>query len=465
MYYDELLKLCGYEPQEIERERPRIEKTLEKLELTSDDIARGEKRINKYFDIELKGVRKVLGVWLKGLVDLILAKEERKKIVYYSYPPFSQIAAIMSMISEDIYVSAPELILDHTMGIIFNKLNPFLEAAEGDLLPPGLANCSLLQARLGGILKGVVPIPDLLMPSGFLCDQAPKLDELIGHIYGVPVVYVDSVHDEMGLNWPASSERRVRYSAQEAREAMAKFEEVTGYKLTPEEIAEKHRRFVNIFMGYMQIQDLVKADPLPIRQTDLGIAFNRVASLDTTTAFADLRGIMDILYGEVRERVDKGIGVMEKGTPRVMIVLPWFSDPSVVRMIQDSGLAVVAHEGLETSASEGVRRRFKDRWERFADVNLRRGIRYCGLGLARHYKTLCEDWNLDGAIISFLFSCRAYAIPNLKAKELITKELGIPALILESDCYDTRDYSAEAMRTRVETFAEIVKASKAAKAK
>jgi benzoyl-CoA reductase/2-hydroxyglutaryl-CoA dehydratase subunit BcrC/BadD/HgdB len=48
-------------------------------------------------------------------------------------------------------------------------------------------------------------------------------------------------------------------------------------------------------------------------------------------------------------------------------------------------------------------------------------------------------------------------------KRTIEKELGIPVLVLEGDCYDTRNYSAGQLRTRVETFAELLRAAKAAK--
>jgi len=41
--------------------------------------------------------------------------------------------------SEDLYVNTPEVILDLTMGSIFDKLNPMLEAGEENGLAPGVA--------------------------------------------------------------------------------------------------------------------------------------------------------------------------------------------------------------------------------------------------------------------------------------------------------------------------------------
>jgi benzoyl-CoA reductase/2-hydroxyglutaryl-CoA dehydratase subunit BcrC/BadD/HgdB len=52
----------------------------------------------------------------------------------------------------------------------------------------------------------------------------------------------------------------------------------------------------------------------------------------------------------------------------------------------------------------------------------------------------------------------------MMTKKAIEKELGVPVLVLEGDCYDTRNYSASQLRTRVETFAELLRSAKAAKA-
>ena len=42
-------------------------------------------------------------------------------------------------------------------------------------------------------------------------------------------------------------------------------------------------------------------------------------------------------------------------------------------------------------------------------------------------------------------------------KNEIETKLGIPVLTLEYDMYDTRDFSAESFRTRIETFAEMLR--------
>ena len=77
--YDELLKLCAFDEAEIAAQRTRIERAFEKLNLGPQDMERAVNRVQKYFDIELLGVRKSLGIWLKELFDAVLAREEGKK--------------------------------------------------------------------------------------------------------------------------------------------------------------------------------------------------------------------------------------------------------------------------------------------------------------------------------------------------------------------------------------------------
>ncbi|UCF83046.1 MAG: 2-hydroxyacyl-CoA dehydratase [Desulfobacteraceae bacterium] len=43
-------------------------------------------------------------------------------------------------------------------------------------------------------------------------------------------------------------------------------------------------------------------------------------------------------------------------------------------------------------------------------------------------------------------------------KDALKKEVKIPALVLEGDVYDPRYYTKEQLRTRIESFAELVKA-------
>ena len=165
MEYTELFKLCGFEPEEIDKQKPRIDKAFHKLGIEDEDIKRAEKRVRENFDIELIGVRKLLGVWMKEAVALALAKEENRKVIYSEWPGAANILLMGARhAAPDIYFGSPSShTLNIVMGAIFDKLRPILEAGEENGLPPGSAHCALWQTHVGAIVKGLIPTPDLMV--------------------------------------------------------------------------------------------------------------------------------------------------------------------------------------------------------------------------------------------------------------------------------------------------------------
>jgi benzoyl-CoA reductase/2-hydroxyglutaryl-CoA dehydratase subunit BcrC/BadD/HgdB len=77
--------------------------------------------------------------------------------------------------------------------------------------------------------------------------------------------------------------------------------------------------------------------------------------------------------------------------------------------------------------------------------------------------TVAEYYNVDGVIQGYPKACRLASAPFLM-RDKISEKLDIPVLTLEYDGYDNREYTAGQLKTRVETFAEMLKMRKAAKA-
>jgi len=457
--YRELLKLCGFEEEQIDRETHRIDKAFHILEIESKDVTRARNKITDCFDIELVSVRKCLGLWLKEMVDMVLAKEEGKTIVYVSYPPISQIACSLALASDKIYCAAPEIVLSNTFNLMFGKIDPILETAEQHGLTPATAFCSYLQTRLGAIIKGIIPKPDLLICSSFLCDLAPATDQLLHQLYGTPVVYIDNFFDVSGEEWPdAISRRKVEYLATEMRNAMTIFTEVTGYEVTEEKIQEAiqiRNRLNNICN---EIQKLRQADAIPLSQNISSIV-NSLSSACIKRGLQEGLEALDLLHKEVEERISNGAWVSQTGTPRVIFTMVPH-DPSLIKMTERLGLTIV---GTAVASTPGGARKstYSDLWEQVADSLMRgRGANYSSLAYIRQLKELARLWAVDGIIFFRHYSCRQYSILSIKAKEIIESELGIPVLQLEGDYCDFRTYSTEQMIPKIETFAEILRDNK-----
>jgi len=136
-------------------------------------------------------------------------------------------------------------------------------------------------------------------------------------------------------------------------------------------------------------------------------------------------------------------------------------DPGILGMFDEFGLAMGATT-VVTPPSESAPISYTSVWEEVADsIMRRRGAIYSSAAYIQQTKALAELYRVDGVAIFQHIGCRQYNAWVKKAKEVIEKELGIPALVWEGDYCDFRDYNAQQVRTRMETFAQLVKASKA----
>lgn len=456
--YERFLELCGFEPEEIKREGPRVERAFEHWGIGSEDINRGEDRIRKFYDFQLIGVRKIIGIWLKEFADLTLAKQDGKKVIYSSFPPVSPLIGAMSTLSEKIYCCCPEVVTAVVMGQLFEKIHPILEKAEKFWLPPGQGHCSFLLTRFAIINEGMVPMPDLLSPAGTTCDQAPVTDEIIGQLHGVPVVVVESLNDESGEHYPYSSARRVRYVAQEIKNAAETFQRVIGQEFTEATQEQGSQAYGKLLSLCNQIQELRRADPLPLGAKDLALIRDLVGSC-SRRGVEEGPAAAEILLGEMKQRIGQAIGVAEKGAPRVAADAPHLSNPAMTDVFEKAGLVLIA-SSLDIGKLISFPSEYGSAWERAADTSIRSPSRYCASGSIAFYRSICQEWNVDGLILNPLVKCRFHCAPAIKVKQTLEKELGIPALLFEYDAIDTRDYTPEYVRSRVEPFAEILKERK-----
>ena len=111
-YCDGLLRICGFDDDEIAEQGPRIEEVCRKIGIGPQDMDRVEGRVKSRLDIEMIGVKKLLRAWILELSDLILAKDEGKTIVYYSYPSIQGPGmAIKASSNGNLYIGCPDAIV------------------------------------------------------------------------------------------------------------------------------------------------------------------------------------------------------------------------------------------------------------------------------------------------------------------------------------------------------------------
>jgi len=462
MHYTNFFQLCGFQPDEVERERPRIERAFKILEFGPADIQIAEDRVRECFDISLVGIREMLRLFLRELISLVLAKQENKKVVYKDFMLHSQLGFALMHASKDVYVTTPEVLLGVTMGQIFDKWNSLLKIGEERGLLPGKAQCGATQAYLGALTKGIIPVPDLVIVGGYFCDQFPLAGELISRLFNIPAAFVDGVVDSDWAIYPNYNERMISYTGGKIGKAIKKFEDITGCIVTEEMKKQGRRDNARYWHAFQPLVDIVAtSDPQAISQANITLSYwlYGVPMRDRESAI----GAITTLLGEVEQRVKGGMGIVEKGAPKVYYGFHSLVDPRIVKAVESLGLSITTcHANWIPPDEWGTRTRtiFE---ERLAEGNCQRSTLASTFGIVDYLRKNCEHFKVDGMIEIFPYNCRCWVTSPLMARQYIKEKLGIPVLVIEGDQFDSRSYSAQQLRTRVETFAEMLKANRTLK--
>ncbi|MEE4351540.1 MAG: 2-hydroxyacyl-CoA dehydratase family protein [Desulfatiglans sp.] len=466
--YDKLLEVCGFEPEEIAEEMPRIERALRIIGIDETGTEKAVAYINQYFDPELIGFRKLRAVAVRELANLVLAREENEKVVYFTPTMIGGIESFMLSGDNqgDVYCQSPDLLLWMALGGIFGpwSLIPLLEAAEENGMRAGQAHCGAFQFKIGALAKEVIPKPDLLFTmGGMTCTQAGGADTLAHELFDIPVAYVDGTDYPEGDTWPEISPRHITYAAETMRRCEDRFAEVTGVKISAEAQKEGLVGAAKTLRPLLGLTEMRRKDPVPVGFQEVVLSYylgvlpmhpdNRKRAIEATGMMA----------GEVKQRVENGQGIAPKGTPRIFFSFPPLSDASLIGMVEKLGIVISGGGGMNLTAVEMKPPTIPAWEERSIEGIYRKGFWHNGISGGQAFLEQCRYLKVDGVVVANTVCCRLFNPCTPLQKELLEKELGIPVLALESDVYDTRNYSTERLRSRMEAFAEIVKETAVAK--
>jgi len=462
--YTNLFKMIGFSEDEIKEQKPRIEKVLDRIgRLDKEGIKHAEETTRLNFNTELAGTRKLLHLLMLEFIDAVLAKEEHEKVIYANMPiaaPMTQ--AMMEAVlasGADIYVGSALSKCWVILGSIFDKVNELIEVGELMGMTAGRAHCSHYHI-LGGLYdQGILSLPDLTVSASQYCDQSAEADALLANTFNIPITYVDGTNDWNWKTWPVLEDRGIQYIKGKLLESYDVVKEVTGLEVDEQAIIKGFEHNAKITMSWQGIvQIMVKADPQPVSQADLSLCHHNWS----TAGYYEKMQIdaFNTMMKDVHKLSKKGPGVVPKGAPRVYMQLRTSVDMTPIKAVESCGLAIpvmmfdmVTEKMMTPGASMdplSMTAEFLYKLPQFSDVP----------GYIEYVEELSRAANVDGVLLIFQFNCRPWATPPIMAKRALTESLGVPVLVLEGDIYDTRNYSAGQLKTRIESFAEVLKAKK-----
>jgi benzoyl-CoA reductase/2-hydroxyglutaryl-CoA dehydratase subunit BcrC/BadD/HgdB len=265
--------------------------------------------------------------------------------------------------------------------------------------------------------------------------------------------------------FPKYLPERVHYLGAQIDQALEKAEKVLDINISVD-AWEKSQKDTRAFINNLQrLIDLMKANPVPVSAVEIEL-LEAIPGASTAKGIREGIKALGILVNELEGRVKAGTGVTEKGAPRVMTMVAGnTSDPRVTRLPEDAGLAVASTMLLSWLGGPGSTFRPGENYttpgEKIADYELAVGNFHGTDGAIKLFETGTKVMKLDGLIVNYLYNCRPGGHLSHIPKKYLEEKTGLPVLSLEIDGFDSRAYSAASLRTKVETFADMLKAKKA----
>lgn len=465
--YEDFLRLTGFEEAEIPKYLPEWKKASAKLGLTEEDVRFAtEKQLPTYFAIEMKGIRKLLGCFVRETIDLTKASEYKSKgvkIVYGILPAILHFYYALKLTApQKVFVSFPDIFLTMVLNGFFHKLSPYLEEAEKAGIPYGCRHCALNKTRYAARRLGVIPSPDINWIWGFICDEAPKTDEFI-RLYHDPEwkTYITRLpHDQPLGTVEDEVIERVEYLAAQMKDGFEFAQKEIGIKVPEARIMEVMAYWQRYGAKLAELGKLMTTDPQPLGAVS-GRLFWEGLFTPLNTGIEGMEEALDITLQEVRQRVAQKKGILPVDAPKLLIYSLHPTVPWVAKIFEENGVGIPLSEFFIQTKKQLNPPSFSDPYMAAAEGWLRTsGMVNPGYQSEQICEKL-ETHNFDGMVFGLMDFDRWLGSSHRLLARMVEEKTGLPVFYIEGDNWDDRDYSLEALRTRIESICEIMKMRKA----
>lgn len=308
-------------------------------------------------------------------------------------------------------------------------------------------SCSFSTCTIGSILMDVFPSPDFLVTTSQLCDPEKKLGRFAAQRYGRKDIFIDIPYDGCRMS-PDEFEHAADYVGRQLEDMVRFFERETGRKMDENKLRESLQNSNEAREWFLQVDELRCINPALIEGTKI---------LDFSAVLLNIWGnsktpdIFKTLYHELNAVADKGGLGTEKYRIGWIHLRPYYDNTIINYLEEQCGVCIIKEEinyifwdamDLDDPYRSIAKKLLKN--PAYSAMDVRFDI----------YKNVFKKFNLDGMIGFSQKGCRHFSSSmNMAADKL--KDDGI-WLIIDGDCVDPRAYSFPLVKTRLDSFVDMM---------
>lgn len=321
--------------------------------------------------------------------------------------------------------------------------------------------CSYARTDFGQIFTGKSPVmglpkPDFLFACNNICTTVVKWYEEVSRIYRVPLFVLD-----MPFLHEAPDRSIVDYVAGQMREFARFLEERTGRPFDRHRFLDVLEKTMKAVQLWGEILDTCKHKPSPMSCFDAFIHMGPIVTLRGTQECVDY---YEGLRQELLERVEQGVGAVPQERHRLLWDnLPiWFRLRELSEKLAQWKTCLVAATYTNswcgmTVPVDGYREMSPTAETLFRDLARPYLTPYINQGFeerVRIMKEMLVKYGADGFLMHSDRSCKPYSLGQYLIRDRVTRETGIPGLVIEADMNDPRQYAEAPTLNRIQAYLE-----------
>jgi len=334
----------------------------------------------------------------------------------------------------------------NVFGNVVSAATPSELIAEAESIGVPVEYCSALKLSIGAYVLGQTPEPDLIVRASQPCDTSISSYQIMEYLTGTPAFTFDAPYWKDGPSF--------EYYEQVMWDFIAFMEHHLGRQIDWDRLREIITR-VNEFNFYLhEVTEMMRARPSPCSMITLLMQW---VMREITIGDPEITASAREVYKIVKDRFEKGVGVVKKEKIRVI----WWNPPFafftyVFKWMEHEFGAVVVNDfigqcqmpQIDTSSNETMVR------------DLAKSHLYLAMGRQCHgpveyitdeLKRALESFNADCLIFAGHNGCQhGWAVGRIFKD--ICKKAKIPALILNADIMDQRHMPEKEIKREITEF-------------